>query len=72
MFSAVEHVGALEIKNQLLLFTSSIVLPKERDDIKGTTKQKMTRRHRKEGGHHLDWNRKATEDNGGATPCSGW
>ena len=30
------------------------VAPKERDEIKRTTKQKMARRHNKEGGNHLD------------------
>ena len=27
---------------------------KEREEIKGTTKQKMARRHNKEGGNHLE------------------
>ena len=30
------------------------VATKEREEIKGTTKQKMARRHSKEGGDHLD------------------
>ena len=29
------------------------VATKEREEVKRTTKQKMTRRHNKEGGHHL-------------------
>ena len=38
---------------------------KERDEIKGTTKQKMARRHNKEGGNHLEQEskrQKAMED----------
>ena len=30
------------------------VATKEREEIKRTTKQKMARRHNKEGGNHLD------------------
>ena len=30
------------------------VTTKEREEIKGTTKQKMARRHSKEGGNHLE------------------
>ena len=30
------------------------VATKEREEIKGTTKQKMARRHSKEGGNHLE------------------
>ena len=30
------------------------VATKEREEIKGTTKQKMARRRHKEGGNHLD------------------
>ena len=30
------------------------VATKERDEIKATTKQKMARRHNKEGGNHLE------------------
>ena len=30
------------------------VATKEREEIKGTTKQKMARRHNKEGGNHLE------------------
>ena len=30
------------------------VAAKEREEIKRTTKQKMARRHNKEGGNHLD------------------
>ena len=30
------------------------VATKEREEIKGTTKQKMARRHNREGGNHLD------------------
>ena len=28
---------------------------KEREEIKGTTKKKMARRHNREGGNHLHW-----------------
>ena len=41
---------------------------KEKEEIKRTTKQKMARRHNKEGGNHLgqESNRqKTTEDTGG-------
>ena len=41
---------------------------KEREEIKRTTKQKMSRQHNKEGGNHLDQesNRQTTmEDTGG-------
>ena len=31
----------------------------EREEMKGTTKQKMARRHNREGG--ITWNRKATD-----------
>ena len=34
--------------------TLHIVATKEREEIKGTTKQKMVRRHNKEGGNHLE------------------
>ena len=34
--------------------TLHIVATKERKEIKRTTKQKMTRRHNKEGGNHLE------------------
>ena len=34
--------------------TLHIVATKEREEIKRTTKQKMARRHHKEGGNHLD------------------
>ena len=30
------------------------VITKEKEEIKGTTKQKMTRRHNKDGGNHLE------------------
>ena len=30
------------------------VATKEREEIKGTTKQKMARRHNREGGNHLE------------------
>ena len=30
------------------------VVTKEREEIKGKTKQKMARRHNKEGGNHLE------------------
>ena len=41
------------------------VATKEREEIKRTTKQKMARRHNKEGGNHLDQERnrqRTTED----------
>ena len=41
---------------------------KEREEIKGTTKQKMARRHNKEGGNHLEQEsnrQKAMEDSDG-------
>ena len=44
------------------------VATKEREEIKGTTKQKMARRHNREGGNHLDQKRdrqRKVEDNGG-------
>ena len=44
---------------------------KEREEIKRTTKQKMARRHNKEGGNHLDQesNRQRTVgDDGGLHP----
>ena len=44
------------------------VATKEREEIKGTTQQKMARRHNREGGNHLDkeGNRQTTmEDIGG-------
>ena len=46
---------------------------KEREEIKGTTKQKMARRHNKVGGNHLDQEsnrQKAMEDtDGGLHPA---
>ena len=42
--------------------TLHIVATKKREEIKGTTKQKMARQHNKEGGNHLgqDSNRQRT------------
>ena len=40
------------------------VATKEREKIKRTTKQKMARRHSKEGGNHLEQVKQKTEDNG--------
>ena len=46
---------------------------KEREEIKGTTKQKMARRHYKEGGNHLEQesNRQRTMEgiDGGLRPA---
>ena len=49
------------------------VATKEREEVKTTTKQKMTRRHNKEGGNHLEQegNRQMTMENidGGRHPA---
>ena len=49
------------------------VATKEREEIKGTTKQKMARRHNREGGNHLDkeGNRQTTMEDidGGLHPA---
>ena len=49
------------------------VATKEREEIKGTTKQKMARRHNKEGGNHLEQesNRQTTMEgiDGGLHPA---
>ena len=49
------------------------VATKEREEIKGMTKQKMASRHNREGGNHLDWesNRQATTEDvaGGLHPA---
>ena len=49
------------------------VATKEREEIKGTTKQKMARRHNMEGGNHLEQesNRKRTMEgiDGGLHPA---
>ena len=49
------------------------VAAKEREEIKRTTKQKMARRHNREGGNHLDWesNRQTTMEDidGGLHPA---
>ena len=49
------------------------VATKEREEIKRTTKQKMARRHNKEGGNHLEQEsnrQKAMEDtDGGLHPA---
>ena len=51
------------------------VATKEREEIKRTTKQKMARRHNKEGGNHLEQEShryKTTEDvDGGIHPVVG-
>ena len=48
---------------------------KEREEIKGTTKQKMARRHKKEGGNHVEQesNRQRTMEgiDGGLHPAVG-
>ena len=53
--------------------TLHTVATKEREEIKRTTKQKMTRRHTREGGNHLEQEsnrQKATEDtDGGLHPA---
>ena len=45
------------------------VTTKEREEIKGMTKQKMARRHNKEGGNHLEQegNRQRTMEGSGWT-----
>ena len=53
------------------------VAAKEREEIKGTTKQKMARRHSKEGGNHLEQEsnrqRKMEGIHGGLqNDCSEW
>ena len=42
------------MKNKQVDQTLHRVATKEREEIKGTTKQKMARRHNREGGNHLE------------------
>ena len=47
------------------------VANKEREEIKGTTKYKMAKRHSKEGGNQFE--QEATDrDRWMSRPCSGW
>ena len=81
MLSAVRIVVLMEAvmnKGQQIYQTLHRVATNWREEIKGTTKQKMVRRHSKEGGNHLEQEsiRKTTLmegiDGGRATFCSGW
>ena len=69
------EMGRTYIKNegQKVDQTQHRVATKEREEIKGTTKQRMARQHNKEGGNHLEQesNRQRTTEgiDGGLHPA---
>ena len=68
-----EHIARVkDNEGQQVDLTLHSVATKEREEINGTTKQKMAKRHSEEGGNHLEQkcNRQRTMEgiNGGIHP----